>query len=152
MNRRELLRSASLAAASTMAAAAFAQQSDTKMNMQHKTTWNAKYASLVEAAGNCATKADICTEHCQEAISAGDDTYVNCLKPSAEVATACGALRKLAAQNATITPKMASVALQACKTCEAECRKHEKMDAVCKACADACDACAKECEKASHTA
>jgi Cys-rich four helix bundle protein (predicted Tat secretion target) len=151
MNRRELIRSATLATASSIAAVGFAQQDETKSSMQHQHNWDPKYAGLATAAADCATKADACTEHCQAALSAGDNTYVNCLKPSAEVATACDALRKLAAQNATITPKMASVALQACKTCEAECRKHEK-DAVCKACADSCAACAKECEKAAHTA
>jgi Cys-rich four helix bundle protein (predicted Tat secretion target) len=151
MNRRELLRSAALATASTMTAAAFAQQQpESKPSTQHKHHWqpSGKYSGLAGAAADCATKADFCTAHCQDAIAAGDSTYTSCLKSSAEVATVCNALRSLAAQNAQITPRMASVALQSCKTCETECRKHEKTDEVCKACAEACAACAKECQKA----
>jgi hypothetical protein len=52
----------------------------------------------------------------------------------------------LSAQSAPALAKLAGVAMDACKNCEAECLKH-KSQAPCQACADACAVCYAECKK-----
>jgi Cys-rich four helix bundle protein (predicted Tat secretion target) len=114
---------------------------------QHEHHGAGKYAALVSTSAECASAADVCVAHCEDLISQGDKTLARCLKTAAQVAIVCDSLRSLAARNADLTPQMATVAFNGCKDCEAECRKHEKTHAVCKACGDACAACATECEK-----
>jgi Cys-rich four helix bundle protein (predicted Tat secretion target) len=107
------------------------------------------HQALIDAASGCVSKADICLAHCHELLAAGDKSLGACTKTASEVLALCTALRSIAAQNAPSLPRLASVALDSCKRCEAECRKHEKMHEVCKNCADACAACAVECKKAA---
>ena len=144
MNRREMLRNVGIAAFSTAAVSTI----NTAAFAQHEHHHAAgKHGALVSTSAECASAADTCVVHCEDLLAQGDKTLANCLKTSAQVEIVCGSLRRLAARNADLTPQMAAVALRACKDCEAECRKHEKTHAVCKACADACAACATECEK-----
>ena len=52
----------------------------------------------------------------------------------------------IAAQNGTQLMKLVRVAMDTCKECEDECRKHEKHKQ-CKDCADACADCYKQCKQ-----
>ena len=144
MNRREMLRNVGIAAVSTVAVSTFTTSALGQHEHHHA---GGTYAALISASAECNGAAGACVAHCQELLSQGDKSLTNCLKTSTQVEIICGSLRSLAVHNADLTPQMAALALQACKACEAECRKHEKIHAVCKACADACAACAAECEK-----
>jgi Cys-rich four helix bundle protein (predicted Tat secretion target) len=101
--------------------------------------------ALVAAASDCVSKGEICLSHCLELLGTGDKSMAACSKSVNEMLAVCGALLSLAAQGAPSLSKLASVALDVCKRCETECRKH--VHSQCKDCAAACAACAAECKK-----
>jgi Cys-rich four helix bundle protein (predicted Tat secretion target) len=103
--------------------------------------------TLIVASSDCAVKAETCLAHCQQLLAAGDKTMGPCAKTTSETLALCTAVRTLAIQGAPSLPKLAAVAMDACRRCEAECRKHEKVHPQCKDCAEACVACAAECRK-----
>ena len=138
MERRDLLRTLGAAAVTAAAIPTFAQH-------EHH-HGGAKNQALIDAAGDCSNKAEVCLSHCQEVLAQGDKSLAACAASAREVATACTALRSLAAQNAPSMPQFAKVTADVCRRCEAECRKHLQHQA-CKDCADACATCAAECAK-----
>ncbi len=140
MERRDLLRGIGVAAAVAATAPAEGQ------THQHS-HGAAKHQSLVDSASGCVSKGEVCLDHCHELLAQGDKTLGACAKSVSQLVAVCGALRSLAAQDAPALPKLARVAADVCKDCEAECRKHEKTHQVCKDCAEACAACATECKK-----
>lgn len=142
MERRELLRTLGAAAVTAAAVPGFAQH-------EHHHGGMAKNQALINAAGNCSSKAEVCLSHCQELLAQGDKSMAACAATTREVAVACTALRSLAAQSAPSLAQYAKVTAEVCSRCEAECRKHEKQHQVCKDCADACAACRAECAKVS---
>jgi Cys-rich four helix bundle protein (predicted Tat secretion target) len=101
--------------------------------------------ALVGTSSDCVSKGELCLTHCVEMLSTGDKSMAGCAKSVNELLAVCGALLALAAQGAPSLGKLASVALDVCKRCEAECRKHAHVP--CKDCATACAACAAECKK-----
>ncbi len=133
MNKRELLRTLGAIGAVGVPAAMLAQQSPHMHGA-------APHQALVAAASDCAAKGQICLAHCYENLVEGD-------KSVEEMVVLCGALTSVAAQNAPSLPKLAAVVLDACRRCEAECRKHENEHSQCKNCAEACVTCAAECKK-----
>jgi Cys-rich four helix bundle protein (predicted Tat secretion target) len=102
-------------------------------------------AALAKSAANCVSAGEACLAHCVDML-ATSPAMAACAKTVTEVNAICTALEKLALQNAPSLAKQAAVALDACKRCEAQCRKFANM-APCKACADSCAACAAECTK-----
>lgn len=135
MQRREFLsRSAALAATAGLAmpGVAFAAE---------------KPSTLSEAASDCVQKGQICLQHCVESLSSGSKAMADCAVSVREMLVYCDALAKASAQKSKHLHALAQITLDACKECEAQCRKHEKMD-VCRTCADACAACAKACQTA----
>ena len=146
MDRRDILRGLGTVTAAAVASSAFAQDQGHEHMHHHG---GAPRQALIDAASGCVSKADICLAHCHELLAAGDKSMGACTKTASEVLAICTALRSIAAQNAPSLARLASVALDSCKRCEAECRKHEKVHEVCKNCADACAACAIECKKAA---
>ena len=143
MDRRGLLFTMGVAAVSASALSGIAQ------DMSHHNVaemGGAKNQMLIDAASKCTSAAELCTSHCIEMIAAGDKAMTACAAGSREVAVICSGLRSLAAQNSAHLASYAKVAAEACKSCEAECRKHAQ-HSVCKDCADACAACASECSK-----
>ena len=141
LNRRDILQGLGAVTAAAAVSTAYAQQHDHAHH--HGTSVN---QALIAAASDCIAKSEICLAHCIELLPQDKDLEA-CSKTSNQVLALCTALRSLAAQNAPALPKLASVAMQACKNCETECRKHEKVHQVCKDCADSCAACAAECKK-----
>ena len=105
------------------------------------------HQALVATASDCVVKGETCLAHCHKILAEGDKSLGPCAKSVSEMLALCGALRSLAAQNASSLPKLAAVALDACRRCETECRKHEMEHKECKDCAEACAACAAECQK-----
>jgi Cys-rich four helix bundle protein (predicted Tat secretion target) len=100
---------------------------------------------LAGSASDCVNKGEVCLSHCVEMLSTGDKSMAGCARSVNELLAVCGALLSLAAQGAPSLSKLASVALDVCKRCEAECRKHGHIP--CKDCAAACASCATECKK-----
>ena len=101
---------------------------------------------LVNTASACVSVGEVCLTHCQEMLAQGDKSMAACAMSVRQLIAVCGALASLAAQNAPALAKLAGVAMDVCKNCEAECLKH-KNQAPCQACADACAACYAECKK-----
>jgi len=135
MNRREVLSGAGLlAAAATTVRPGRSQSSAGVANK-----------ALVGSASNCVSTGEVCLDHCIEMLASGDKSMAACARSVTELIAVCGALLSLAAQGAPSLPKLASVALDVCKRCETECRKHPHKP--CTDCAAACAACAAECRK-----
>ena len=65
---------------------------------------------------------------------------------------AMGREASLAAQDSPRVADVARICAEACKDCEAVCRKHESHHAVCKSCANACAAFSDQVKKVSATA
>lgn len=141
MQRRQVL--AGLGAVASAAAIRTAAG----QSQPHHVHGAAAHQTLAQAAGDCVSKGEVCLTHCYELLAQGDKSMASCAKTAREMLAICGALRSLASQEAPALPKLAGVALDVCNRCEAECRKHEKTHAQCKACGDACAACAAECKK-----
>ena len=143
MDRRDLLLTLGAAAVTVTATAlpSFAQH-----DHHHGGAAN---QDLIDASGNCSSKAEICQTHCQELLTHGDTSMAACLTSAREVATVCTALRSLAAQNAPSLPQFAKLAADVCKNCEAQCRQHETKHQACKDCANACAACRALCARAA---
>jgi Cys-rich four helix bundle protein (predicted Tat secretion target) len=138
MHRRELLIAAGAVAATT----ATAQQTQTPEHHH-----DASGSPLLDSALHCVKTGDLCQAHCFDLLAKGDTSIADCARSVESLRAVCGTLAVLAAQNSPLLPHYASVAKEACDSCEKECRKHSDKHAVCRACAEACASCAKECAK-----
>lgn len=153
MERRELLMGSVALAAGAFANLGLAadqgeqHKHDEQEHEEHMHHGSGKYKALVNSAADCVHVGEECLNHCLTVLSTGDKELGNCSRSVNQLLATCDALMRLAAQESVYTPKMAALAGQVCKDCEAECRKHEKKHAACKACADSCAACYKECQK-----
>jgi Cys-rich four helix bundle protein (predicted Tat secretion target) len=136
MNRRQVLGGAGFLAA----AAATVEQgrSQSSAGVPNK--------ALVATASDCLSKGELCLSHCHGMLANGDKSMGACAKTASEMLATCGALLSLAAQGAPSLSKFATVCLDVCKRCEAECRKHLQHPP-CADCAAACATCAAECKK-----
>lgn len=93
---------------------------------------------LTESAANCFAKGQACLAHCIGMLAAGDTSMAGCAPVVHAMTAVMQSLAALAAAGSPRLPAFAKVALEFCKDCEAECRKHAAVHAVCKECADAC--------------
>ena len=141
MHRRELLIAVGSVAAAGVATAA-AQQTPEHHH-------DASGSPLVDSALHCVKAGDLCQAHCFDLLAKGDTSIADCARSVESLRAVCGTLAVLAAQNSALLPHYASVAKEACESCEKECHKHSDKHAVCKGCAEACASCAKECAKAA---
>jgi Cys-rich four helix bundle protein (predicted Tat secretion target) len=153
MERRELLLGLGAIAATVVAEQAVADD-DHGMAMDHAMAGHEHHhmggvinAALLGAASDCVKAGRVCTDHCLQLFASGDNSTAACARSVNELVPVCEALAQLAASNSKYLARYARVAMDICKGCEDECRKHEKEHSACKNCADACAACAKECEK-----
>jgi len=136
MNRRQILSGVGfLAAAATTAEQARSQNPAGVANK-----------AVVATASDCLSKGQLCLSHCHEMLATGDKSMGACAKTASEMVAVCGAMLSLAAQGAPSLSKAATVCLDVCRRCEAECRKHIQ-HSPCKDCATACAACQVECKK-----
>lgn len=141
MDRREFVVNAGvLAAAVATSKLAFGE---TKTHEHHHAPAN---QGLAGAAYTCVNKGEVCLQHCMDYLSKGDTALAACAQSVREMLVLCGALAQAASQNSKHLKSLAKIALDACKACEDECRKHAKQHATCKDCADACADCAKQCK------
>ncbi len=145
MNRRELfgvaIGGASLAVAANKALA------DEHEDMDHTAHAHLAHAKLSEAARNCAAAGDLCMSHCLALFTMGDTSIAACAKSVYQMSAMCEAVARLASASSEHLPELAKVAHATCLDCEKECRRHENVHAICKACAESCAACAEECKR-----
>lgn len=154
MERREILKGVGAALATAWASQALAAGKTADGHDHHDHHDHAAHnhgpannlQPLIQAAADCAQKGDLCLAHCLVLLGEGDKAMAGCAKSVNETIALCRALETLGGQGSKYAVHLAKVALDACKECEVECRKHEKKHAECKACADACAACIKACQ------
>lgn len=94
--------------------------------------------ALSDVAADCLAKGRACLAHCIHLLGQGDQTMADCAKTSHDMVALMDALSVLAASGGKHLAALAKVAREACKDCEAACRKHEDKHPTCKACAEAC--------------
>lgn len=144
MNRREVLLSgAALASAAFVSNVQAAEKASTH---QHHHTSMAQNSSLLTALADCIQKGQVCLSHCLQLLGEGEKELAGCAQSVNETLAICTAMQQLTNQNSAFLPKLAKIAMDACKKCEDECKKHEKHES-CKACGESCAACYKECKK-----
>ena len=134
-----------LAAIAQAGAEEMEQQHDHDHMHEHMHGGDNPFKSLVLASGDCVVKSELCLAHCVQLLSHGDASLSACARSVSQTQALCAALSSLAAQQSPLTPALARVTLDACKACEAECRKHSEHPE-CVACADSCVACIRECQ------
>ena len=87
--------------------------------------------AFINAAYDCVKSGDVCLAHCLDLMATCDKSLGDCAQSVNELRVTCGALGSLAAQSAPSVAKLASVASDVCKNCEAACRKHGNEHAPC---------------------
>lgn len=141
MNRREAMLSAVALAGAGLVAGAQAGEHD------HHHHHTGPDAALAKAVADCIQKGQVCLDHCLELLGDGNAEMAACSKSVNQMLALCTAVQQLANQNSRHLPKLAAVAMAACRDCEDECKKHADKHAACKACGESCAACYKECQK-----
>ena len=97
-----------------------------------------KHPDALNAVNDCVVKAQQCAAHCLVAFQEGDTTLADCARKVNEMLPICKAFSYQVASNSPYVKTLSAVCRQACKDCEAECRKHEDKHLECKECAEAC--------------
>ena len=141
MNRRELLLSG--VALASAAIVGKTQAAETHAH-HHHTTVN---TNLILATADCVQKGQVCLSHCLTLLGQGDKEMATCAQSVNQMLAVCGALQQLASQKSSYLARQAKIAMDVCKQCEDECKKHADMHDECKACMESCAACYKECKK-----
>lgn len=145
MNRRQLLTSGAAAAlVATMTHEVLAEQ--TAPHAAHAGHTSTPNQAVITAAMACIEKGQECLSHCLAQFQTGDTSLAKCASDVVEMLSLSKALSQLASMNSKHLAKLAAVCLDACKACEAECRKHGAKHASCQSMADACTACGKACQ------
>jgi Cys-rich four helix bundle protein (predicted Tat secretion target) len=134
MDRRTVL-SASVGAAALVAGGVHAVAQH-----QHDHTASKAQSKVATTAGDCMLKGQECIDHCITVVKSGDVSLADCMRSVEELVAACNALRVLAISNSKDLPVFAKAVAVVCKSCETECRKHDR-HAACKTCGEACTAC-----------
>ena len=140
MNRRECF-----ATAAVLFAAAESSAMAQEMAHNHAHMHGSSLTGLLAATSDCVARGQSCVAHCLVLLADGDKAMAACAQSVSQTIALCQALESLAAQKSPLVPALAKVTLEACQSCEKECRKHEQ-HAQCKACAESCVACIKECK------
>lgn len=140
MDRREMLAAAGSLAALAAASSAFAEDHSHHHHTGHP------HQGLIESSAHCLMAGQACLAHCIELLGKGEKEMASCAASVNELLAVCSALQQLASYRSKNLAKIAALALDVCKQCEEECRKHEKKHRTCKDCADACADCARACK------
>ncbi len=103
--------------------------------------------TLAEAAQGCLAKGEACIAHCLAMFAAGDASMGACAKAVYEMHAVMQGLAAAAASGSKHLPALAKVAMEFCKDCENECRKHAAEHAACRECMEACTKTIAACQK-----
>lgn len=142
MNRRELL-----VGGIALAGAAVVGNVQAAMHDHEHMHHHGASAAFTLAIGDCIQKGEVCLNHCIELLGQGEKEMAACARTVNEMLAVCGALQQLANQNSKQLARMAAIAMDVCKQCEDECKKHADKHDSCKACGESCAACYTECKK-----
>ena len=143
LSRKNLIQSSAVALTTFATANSLFGQSHSDHKMPTSSAKN-KYSKAMMAALHCTLAADICINHCINELAKGDKMLAACLKTASETKAACESFIKLASMESSYTKKMATLCVEICKSCEAECKKHAEHHQTCKDCMESCKACIKE--------
>lgn len=149
MNRRDVLKTA---AGSVAALSLSALAQEAKAPTAGAATKGQPYAyntALFEATLGCLKAGTVCLDHCVRTLSTGDKSMAECAGTVRVMLPMCEAMKQLTLMNSKHMKALAAVCAQACRDCEAACKKHAKHHEECKACMEACQKCVQECEKAA---
>lgn len=102
---------------------------------------------LAEAASACIGKGQACLSHCIGMLAAGDTTMAGCGPAVHDMHAVMLGLAAAASSGSKHIKELARVAMEFCKDCEAECRKHADKHVVCKECMEACQRTIAACQK-----
>jgi Cys-rich four helix bundle protein (predicted Tat secretion target) len=105
-------------------------------------------SALAEAAYACIGKGQSCLAHCIGMLAAGDTTMAGCAPAVHDMHAVMSGLAAAAASGSRHLKAIARVAMEFCRDCEAECRKHADSHVVCKECAEACAKTIAACQRA----
>lgn len=135
ISRRMLLVGAGAVGAALATGASRAGDAPGHRHEDHAT----KNPDALAAVNDCLAKAQACIAHCLVAFQEGDTTLADCARKVSEMQPICRAFSYQLASNSPYVKALSAVCSQACKDCEAECRKHEDKHLECKECAEACE-------------
>ena len=138
MNRRDAL----FATGALLAAGAASAAADHSHHHAGPHPWQA----VLDTAGICVEKGEVCLTHCIMLMGEGDKTMAACATSVREMLATCRALITLAGAESKFAPKLAALCVDVCKACEAECKKHADKHKACKECMESCTECAKACK------
>ena len=110
-------------------------------------TTTGKHRLLVAAAVACVGTGELCLKHILDQSAAGDTSLAVCGMRVQGMIAVCRALVTLAASDSPQLKPFAKVCSDVCRSCEAECRKHEQHHPICKETADSCARVVAACEK-----
>jgi hypothetical protein len=101
----------------------------------------------IEQCVSCAQICSICADAC---LSEGRVTdLVQCIRLDLDCADICSATgsvaSRLSGSNMAVVHQLMTACAEACRACEAECRRHAEMHEHCRICADACKRCEASC-------
>jgi len=145
MERRNFI-STTAALAASAAITNFAKITNVFADEHHHKNMGSPALTLAVAASECVVKGQACLQHCMDMLATGDTSMAACSKTVREMMVYCDALSKAAAQGSKHMKELAKIAMETCKDCEAECRKHAEKHSVCKECAESCAECYKQCK------
>jgi Cys-rich four helix bundle protein (predicted Tat secretion target) len=104
-------------------------------------------STLADAVQGCIAKGEACISHCLAMFAAGDASMGPCAKAAYEMHAVMQGLAAAATSGSKHLPALAKAAMEFCRDCEAECKKHADKHAVCKDCMDACARTIAACQK-----
>lgn len=108
--------------------------------------------AAIQACFECAQITTVCADAC---LAENDEDLAmlrECIRLDLDTSDICVATGRLIARQARPDPALWRAALesciQACKSCAAECAKHQDRHDHCRVCREACERCAQACQSA----
>ncbi|MGJ4747077.1 four-helix bundle copper-binding protein [Leptospira sp. SA-E8] len=123
------------------------EHGDKKVSKKKKVEKTSVPGSAIEAASACILKGRICINMCVDMLAEGHKEMADCLKSVEETVALCDAFVVLSSLGSASTKKLASICLESCERCAAQCDKHADHHEECKSCGEACKACISEFKK-----
>lgn len=120
---------------------------DKKASKKKKADKNSVPGSAIEASSACILKGRVCINMCVDMLAEGHKEMADCLRSVEETVALCDAFVVLSSLGSASTKKLASICLESCERCAAQCDKHADHHEECKACSEACKACISEFKK-----
>ncbi|TGJ99386.1 four-helix bundle copper-binding protein [Leptospira semungkisensis] len=118
-----------------------------KHSKKSKKTNSMPVGSAAEASAQCIVKGRVCINMCVDVLSEGHTEMADCLRSVEETTALCEAFVTLSSLHSVGTKKLASLCLESCERCAAQCDKHADHHQECKDCAEACRNCIAEFKK-----